>query len=175
MLDEMDGKHARRTKNGSALGLLFDHGCDAFTVFSITWLCCKVCGTGNNCLSYMGMATMVTSFHLATLEEYYVGTLVLPACNGVSDGSVALVGMFLCTGIFGNEGWSYGVISGKFLGVAGLDTLTCGQLALFSVIVGQVIVWITHVVTITRTPYPNYDADGTVMDVSERFNKYHFF
>jgi len=31
MLDEMDGKQARRTGNSSPLGLMFDHGCDAFT------------------------------------------------------------------------------------------------------------------------------------------------
>ena len=30
MLDEMDGKQARRTGNSSPLGLIFDHGCDAF-------------------------------------------------------------------------------------------------------------------------------------------------
>mmetsp|Transcript_9729 Transcript_9729/g.14817 ORF Transcript_9729/g.14817 Transcript_9729/m.14817 type:complete len:117 (+) Transcript_9729:194-544(+) len=32
MFDEMDGKQARRTKNSSPLGLLFDHGCDAFSM-----------------------------------------------------------------------------------------------------------------------------------------------
>lgn len=32
MLDELDGKQARRTGNSSPLGLLFDHGCDAFAV-----------------------------------------------------------------------------------------------------------------------------------------------
>jgi ethanolaminephosphotransferase len=32
MLDEMDGKQARRTGNSSPLGMLFDHGVDAFTV-----------------------------------------------------------------------------------------------------------------------------------------------
>jgi ethanolaminephosphotransferase len=32
MFDEMDGKQARRTGNSSPLGMLFDHGCDAFTV-----------------------------------------------------------------------------------------------------------------------------------------------
>lgn len=31
MLDEMDGKQARRTQNSSPLGLIFDHGCDAFS------------------------------------------------------------------------------------------------------------------------------------------------
>lgn len=32
-LDNMDGKHARATGNSSALGLIFDHGCDALSVF----------------------------------------------------------------------------------------------------------------------------------------------
>jgi len=32
LLDEMDGKQARRTGNSSPLGLLFDHGCDCFAV-----------------------------------------------------------------------------------------------------------------------------------------------
>ena len=32
MFDEMDGKQARRTGNSSPLGLLFDHGCDAFSM-----------------------------------------------------------------------------------------------------------------------------------------------
>lgn len=31
-LDAIDGKHARRTNSSSALGQLFDHGCDAFSV-----------------------------------------------------------------------------------------------------------------------------------------------
>jgi len=30
LLDEMDGKQARRTGNSSPLGLIFDHGCDCF-------------------------------------------------------------------------------------------------------------------------------------------------
>ncbi len=31
IFDACDGKHARNTGNSSALGLLFDHGCDALT------------------------------------------------------------------------------------------------------------------------------------------------
>lgn len=31
LVDLMDGKHARNTKNSSPLGLLVDHGCDALT------------------------------------------------------------------------------------------------------------------------------------------------
>ena len=33
MLDNMDGKQARRTGSSSPLGMLFDHGCDALTTF----------------------------------------------------------------------------------------------------------------------------------------------
>jgi len=33
LLDLMDGKHARNTKNSSPLGLLTDHGCDALVTF----------------------------------------------------------------------------------------------------------------------------------------------
>lgn len=36
MLDEMDGKQARRTGNSSPVGLLFDHGCDSFTAAMMT-------------------------------------------------------------------------------------------------------------------------------------------
>ena len=40
VLDNIDGKQARRTKSSSALGLLVDHGTDACTTFFIT------CGLG---------------------------------------------------------------------------------------------------------------------------------
>ncbi len=33
ILDNMDGKQARRTKTSSPLGMMFDHGCDALVTF----------------------------------------------------------------------------------------------------------------------------------------------
>jgi ethanolaminephosphotransferase len=36
-LDNMDGKHARRTGSSSPLGLLFDHGCDAINAGMVGW------------------------------------------------------------------------------------------------------------------------------------------
>ena len=41
ILDEMDGKQARKTGNSSPLGLLFDHGCDAFTTALLTIMAAK--------------------------------------------------------------------------------------------------------------------------------------
>ena len=105
MFDEMDGKQARKTGNGSGLGLLFDHGCDAFTVGLVTTLAMKNINNGNNLLSMLNLATTSTSFHLATMEEYYVGTLILPVCNGVSDGSIAIISFCIISGIYGPEFW----------------------------------------------------------------------
>ena len=40
-------------------------------------------------------------FYFATLEEYYTGALYLPTFNGVSDGSVLIIGVDIATGIMG--------------------------------------------------------------------------
>lgn len=40
ILDSIDGKQARRTKGGSPLGQLIDHGCDSFTM---TYLMLGIC------------------------------------------------------------------------------------------------------------------------------------
>jgi phosphatidylglycerophosphate synthase len=42
MLDEMDGKQARRTGNSSPLGFLFDHGCDSFSTGLMTLMAAKL-------------------------------------------------------------------------------------------------------------------------------------
>lgn len=39
-MDAIDGKQARRTKSGSPLGQLFDHGCDSF---SLTFFMLAIC------------------------------------------------------------------------------------------------------------------------------------
>jgi hypothetical protein len=46
-----------------------------------------------------------SSFHFATIEEYYTGGLFLPVLNGISDGSFGLIGMYILMGIFSNNFW----------------------------------------------------------------------
>lgn len=46
------------------------------------------------------------SFHFCTLEEYYIGGLFLGPFNGVTDGSAAVIAIFLATGIAGNGFWA---------------------------------------------------------------------
>ena len=84
------------------------------------------------------MIVVYLNFHFATLEEYYLGTLLLPPCNLVSDGSVFMIALFLCNGIFGNNFWTYGLVDVTWLNAAGLGVLTCGQaFVLFIVTLGM--------------------------------------
>ena len=77
ILDEMDGKQARKTGNASPVGLLFDHGLDAYTVGIVAVVLLKSIQIGDGSLALL-MCSMVTSiFYVTTIEEYYVGKLYL--------------------------------------------------------------------------------------------------
>ena len=58
VLDEMDGKQARRTKNSSPLGLIFDHGCDAFSLVIWGFLSMKWLQNGQNVLAPLAFMLM---------------------------------------------------------------------------------------------------------------------
>ena len=85
---------------------------------------------GNNFLSYAMVIMAMAAFHFSTLEEYYVGTLCLPVCNAVSDGSLLVIGMFIFTGIAGNDFWVKEVVDGTWLNIEGIDKLTIGQIVI---------------------------------------------
>ena len=128
MLDEMDGKQARRTGNSSPLGLIFDHGCDAFSTGLQALVALRTFQCGNNFLSYAMIVMAMAAFHFTTIEEYYVGTLKLPVCNAVSDGSALVIGLYLITGILGNDIWVTEICDGTWLNIDGIEKLTLGQI-----------------------------------------------
>ena len=103
MLDEMDGKQARKTGNSSPLGLLFDHGCDSFTTSLITMMIMKVIQLGNSGLVLLVLLGSTQSFYFSTLEEYYTGGLFLGVGNGVTDGSAPIIALFIYCGLYGNN------------------------------------------------------------------------
>jgi hypothetical protein len=54
--------------------------------------------------------------------------MVMPPFNQVSDGSVVIIGAAIVTGcIGGNTIWTTEIMSGSWLGIAGVDMLTLGQ------------------------------------------------
>lgn len=105
MLDEMDGKQARKTGNSSPLGLLFDHGCDSFTTALLTIMIMKLMQVGNSGIIMLPLLACTMSFYFSTLEEYYIGGLYLGVGNGVTDGSVIIIALFIYSGYAGNEFW----------------------------------------------------------------------
>lgn len=104
--------------------------------------------------------TIYACFHFATLEEYYVGTLRLPVCNGVSDGSVLMIMLFIATGIFGNEFWAKGVADGKWLHMEGLDVLTIGQLLALFVIITGTLNYFSNFIRIIRSATVPYEGQS---------------
>ena len=83
MLDEMDGKQARRTGNSSPLGMLFDHGIDAYTIGIQVLMMAKLTQMGNLGLIFVFGSCM--DFYMCTLQEYYQGGLFLPFGNAITD------------------------------------------------------------------------------------------
>jgi len=69
LFDNMDGKQARRTGTSSPLGMLFDHGCDAFNSFMQALTISRVVML-DSLLNSFAIVFMVALFYLATYEQY---------------------------------------------------------------------------------------------------------
>ena len=108
-LDNMDGVQARRTGSSSPLGLLFDHGCDAFNIVlgSTNWMCAV--GIGVQKYDFWIMVIMIfipmILFFISTWEEYYTGKLVLPIINGPTEGLILGACQMIISGVWGVNFW----------------------------------------------------------------------
>jgi ethanolaminephosphotransferase len=63
----------------------------------------KLIQVGNNFYVLLGVFATCQSFYFTTLEEYYTGGLWLGLFNGVTDGSVGVIALFLYCGVKGND------------------------------------------------------------------------
>eukprot|EP00977_Amphora_coffeiformis_P002175 scaffold425_cov175-Amphora_coffeaeformis.AAC.34 len=107
-LDNMDGKQARRTGNGSPLGLLFDHGCDAVNnIFGSTnWMISMALHPVRD--TYLCASVLFGPFALffvGTWEEYYTGKLIMPIFNGPNEGLLGGALMSFTSWWFGPYVW----------------------------------------------------------------------
>jgi phosphatidylglycerophosphate synthase len=113
-LDACDGKHARNTKASSALGQLFDHGCDSLGTVLTTLPVAVTCGLGCSVWTIAVLFAVQTPFFLAQWEEYH--THVMRTCTGyigVTEGQLLSMGVILVASILGSDFWSTPV--NKFL------------------------------------------------------------
>jgi phosphatidylglycerophosphate synthase len=103
-LDNMDGKQARRTGTSSALGFLFDHGCDALNSFVSSVHVAACLGLGWD-YGIIILFNTFLPFFMQSWEHYFVGEFILPVVNGPSEGILVCVGMLICSATFGSTWW----------------------------------------------------------------------
>jgi ethanolaminephosphotransferase len=133
LLDEMDGKQARKTGNSSPVGLMFDHGCDSFSTALMAMMMGKMMQVGNGTVILWILVAVTQSFHFCTLEEYYIGGLYLGPFNGVTDGSAAIIGIFLITGIFGYDCWL------ASFNIPGFGLIRASHIVAYLILVSQIV------------------------------------
>jgi ethanolaminephosphotransferase len=88
-LDNMDGKQARRTSSSSPVGQLVDHGCDSINSMfgSAGWILgMALIPSEDKLVSWMVVFIPLAIFFSTTMEEYFTGSLRLPAFNGPNEG-----------------------------------------------------------------------------------------
>jgi len=106
ILDNADGKQARKTGSSSALGLLFDHGVDSLMPIVVGINVFAIAQGGNTMISTLGFALASIAFLFPTWEEYYVGALFLPIINGATEGVLILIAVFLASAGLGSAWWT---------------------------------------------------------------------
>ena len=88
LLDNIDGKQARRTGNSTPFGMLMDHGCDVFTNIFTAYNLTKLCLLGNDdYCSYCVFLGLILGFYIMTYEEYKLGEMHFPPINGTDEGN----------------------------------------------------------------------------------------
>ena len=137
--DGCDGKQARRTKSGSPLGEVIDHGCDALAMCVYPVIVCDIFGVG-----FATSAARLTTvsvlligramFVVDTVSSTYTG--VLPVSRFLDSQEVQLISqtVFIVAALFGNA-----VLSAE-ISIPGVGLTTtvgrCG--AIFCITVGAV-------------------------------------
>lgn len=83
--------------------MLFDHGCDAFSIGFVLTINSKLMNLGDNIWTMLFIMGGVATFHFSTLEEYYVGGMHMGPFNCVSDLTFPLMALWFYCGMYTNE------------------------------------------------------------------------
>lgn len=102
-LDAIDGKQARRTKTSSALGELFDHGCDAVsTVFVMTSLSCSVLlGYYPDYLYYFFIG--ISCYYYSAFWQYYCSGKLIFQQIDVNEALLSTMLVYIIAGLAGPQ------------------------------------------------------------------------
>lgn len=113
-MDCLDGKQARKIKNSSPLGQLFDHGCDALAVHLIlAGLVCTFNMGGVNWQTIAGCCCVMAPWILAHWEEYHTGVMVYGnGLWGVTEANYCVVLLHYITAVMGPSRWLWRPLAG---------------------------------------------------------------
>ena len=135
LLDNIDGKQARRTGNSTPFGMLMDHGCDIFTNIFTAFNMSRLLIVGNDDIfSYSVFLGLLVGFYMMTYEDYKIGEMYFPPINGADEGNFAVFLIGVGCGIFGQD-WLKTVFFPKFA------TLTLGKIIGGIIAIGGLSAW----------------------------------
>jgi len=104
LLDNIDGKQARRTGNSTPFGMLMDHGCDIFTNIFTAYNMSRLLIVGNDdFFSYSVFFGLLVGFYYMTYEDYKIGEMYFPPINGADEGNFAVFLIGVACGILGQN------------------------------------------------------------------------
>eukprot|EP01083_Nonionella_stella_P012496 35462_1 len=103
-LDAIDGKHARRTKQSSPLGQLFDHGNDALIVTPLLTTTFATAKYGTTWAFVMILMSAYSVFFMINWRARHEGMMHFGVFS-VTEGQLMAVGVGIVTGMFGNDIW----------------------------------------------------------------------
>jgi len=106
-MDAWDGKQARRTGSSSALGQLFDHGCDSVSTTFIGLAICAGARLEFGPRSLITMISLQLPFWMSQWEEYHTHTMEhsLGGWIGITEGQIAGMLFIATSTIMGPEFW----------------------------------------------------------------------
>jgi ethanolaminephosphotransferase len=129
ILDNADGKQARRTNSSSPLGLLFDHGFDVLTTCIVAYNISHMIMLGNSTIkSSLLFFALYTGFWANVYEEYEIKFMHLGEFNGADEGNLIIAISALLSSIFGVEIWSINIYAGYTISEIMITLLCFGTL-----------------------------------------------
>lgn len=108
ILDNLDGKQARKTGTSSSFGMLLDHGCDVITNMCVFFNVSHLCRLGNESIFIEFLIiTLYLGFYCTTYEEYVLGEMHLGVINGPDEGNFFIATFALISFILDNKFYKY--------------------------------------------------------------------
>ena len=131
ILDNLDGKQARRTGTSSPFGMLLDHGCDIFTNLLSGFNMTHILLLGNNNFwSFSCFFGLILGFYSMTYEEYKLGEMFFPIINATDEGNIMFSSLCVLLGIFGQNILKRNLYKNYLtVGQAGGLFVTCGGIS----------------------------------------------